>query len=381
MRILYLITTPDHGGAQVNVLDLISGWSDWTESILVTGAEGFLTEEGRRIGADVRIIPELVRPVRPGKDWRAYRAIRRLIRTVKPDLIHCHSSKAGLIGRLAASAEAIPVVFTVHGWAFERGISLPWRIAGLLSEHFASRFCNDQHIITVAEADRTLAAAKGVQPPGRMTTVHNGIPDVDFRATPGDAETPIVIMVARFFQQKDHDTLLKAMAGIDVPYKVTFVGDGPRMDRVKDLAGQLGISDAIAFLGDRRDVPELLADSHVFVLSSLWEGFPISILEAMRAGLPVVSSDVGGVRESVTHGQTGFLTPATDVGALREHVGHLLRRPELRSQMGRAGRRAFEERFGKRQMLEKTAQVYGKLLGDKVVGELLDYRSPAEGEP
>lgn len=372
MRILYLITTPDHGGAQVNVLDLLSGWSEQAESILATGTEGFLTEEARALGIEVLIVPELVRPIRPVRDWRAYRAIRRLIRTVRPELVHCHSSKAGFLGRLAADAEGVPAVFTVHGWAFEHGISFPWRMTGLLSEHFASRFCSRQHIITVAEADRMLAAAKGVQPFDRMTTVHNGIPDTPFQADPGSGDPPGIIMTARFFQQKDHDTLLSALSEIEAPFSVTFVGDGPRMDRVKDLAAQLGIDGSVAFLGNRRDVPELLARSHIFVLSSLWEGFPISILEAMRAGLPVVASDVGGVNESVEHEQTGFLTRPKDVADVRARVEQLLRDPDLRRRMGERGRSAFEEKFGKRQMLRKTAAVYARLLGSEATDGLVN---------
>jgi len=364
VRILYVITTPDHGGAQVNVLDLLSGWSDEIDCILATGSEGFLTAEARRIGIEVRILPHLVRPVRLASDWQAYRAIRSLIREVEPDLVHCHSSKAGLIGRMAACAEKIPVVFTVHGWAFENGISAPWRLTGLLSEHFAARICRNQHIITVAEADRLLAIQKNVQPADRMTTVHNGIADTEERADPARGDTPTLIMVARFFDQKDHDTLLRALKGIDSPFKMLLVGDGPRLDEVASHVREMGLADRVEILGNRRDVPSLLAGSHAFVLSSLWEGFPISILEAMRAGLPVVASDVGGVRESVIDGETGFLTVPRDEVGLRDAITKVLADPDLRARMGRAGRAHFTSNFGKHQMLEKTLAVYRQLLRD-----------------
>jgi len=362
VRILYVITTPDHGGAQVNVLDLLSGWTEEVDSILATGSEGFLTAEARRIGIDVRLLPHLVRPVRLASDWRAYRSIRSLIREVKPDLVHCHSSKAGLIGRMAASAEKVPVVFTVHGWAFEHGISAPWRLTGLLSEHFAARVCRNQHVITVAEADRILAMRKKVQPADRMTTIHNGIADTDERADPAHGDPPTLIMVARFFDQKDHNTLLRALKGIDAPYRMLLVGDGPRLEEVTSLVADLGLTDRVELLGNRRDVPTLLAGSHAFVLSSLWEGFPISILEAMRAGLPVVASDVGGVQESVIDGETGFLTKPRDESGLREAISKILADPDLRARMGRAGRAHFAASFGKEQMLEKTQAVYRALL-------------------
>jgi glycosyltransferase involved in cell wall biosynthesis len=300
------------------------------------------------------------------KDWKAYRAIRRLIRSTEPDIVHCHSSKAGLIGRLAACAENVPVVFTVHGWAFENGISLPWRMTGLVSEHLVSRLCRNQHVITVAEADRRLAIQKRVQPLSRMTTVHNGVPDTHLRAKPGEGDPPTLVMVARFFEQKDHDSLLRALDGIDLPYRMLFVGDGPRMETVRKLAGEIGLLDRVEFLGDRHDVPELLAGAQVFVLSSLWEGFPISILEAMRAGLPVIACDVGGVDESVIEGETGFLVEPRDVDGLHRAIKRLLGDPELRLTLGAGGRKLFEDRFGKAQMLEKTSIVYQALLGTEI---------------
>ena len=364
MRILYVITTPDHGGAQVNLLDLMSGWSDRVESILATGAEGFLTEEARKLGIDTRVVPELVRPVRLVTDWQAYRALRRLIRATKPDIVHCHSSKAGLIGRMAACAERVPVVFTVHGWAFEHGIATPWRIMGLLSEHFVARICRNQHVITVADADKGLAITKNVQPAERMTTVHNGIPDVPLRASPEAGDPPTIIMVARFFEQKDHDTLLRAIAGLEGAFTLSLVGDGPRLEQVAALSRELGLADRVAFLGDRNDVPDLLARAHLFVLSSLWEGFPISILEAMRAGLPVVATDVGGVRESVIEGETGYLTNPRDVDGVRRALATLLGDANLRKRLGGAGRQLFVDHFGKRQMLVRTASVYAGLIGE-----------------
>ena len=120
----------------------------------------------------------------------------------------------------------------------------------------------------------------------------------------------------------------------------------------------------VDFLGDRSDVPTLLANSQVFALGSNWEGLPISILEAMRAGLPVVASDVGGVREEVVEGQTGFLFPPGDVGAARDRIGSLLADPTLRNRMGAAGRRRYEELFSLEHMLEKTLAVYRMILGD-----------------
>jgi glycosyltransferase involved in cell wall biosynthesis len=368
VRILYVITTPDHGGAQVNLLDLLSGWPEGIERIVATGEEGFLTEEARKIGVDVVIIPHLSRPLRPIHDVLAYREIVTVIEERQPDLVHCHSSKAGLLGRLAATSVGVPAVFTVHGWAFEDGIWWFQRTIGRMAEFLAAKICRDQHVITVAEADRLLAIDRDVIESERMTTIHNGIED-DLRvADPSFPGTATIVMVARFSDQKDHETLFKALAGVAEPFRMMLVGDGPLFESTHNLAKEVGVASQVEFLGNRQDVPDILAGAQIFVLSSHWEGFPISILEAMRAGLPVVATDVGGVSEAVIDGETGFVTPPRDAEALGNAVQQLLSDPESRDSMGKKGRQRFVEHFGKEQMLAKTAKVYADLVNADVDG-------------
>ena len=217
MRILYLITTPDHGGAQVNLLDLVSGWPNGIECIVATGAEGFLTESARNLGVEVVILPNLVRELSPLRDIRAYREISALIRDRAPDLVHCHSSKAGMLGRLAAGGAGVPSVFTVHGWAFEEGISRMRRFVGRVAEFLTARLCQNQHVITVAEADRQLAIEINVIDSGRMTTIHNGIKDDLRLADPAFPGVATIVTVARFSEQKDHESLLRALAEVAEP--------------------------------------------------------------------------------------------------------------------------------------------------------------------
>ena len=370
MRILYIITTPDHGGAQVNLLDLISGWPKGIECIVATGEEGFLTDEARKLNVDVQILQRLVRPVSPLNDLLAYRDMVTLIRQTAPDLVHCHSSKAGLLGRLAANTAGVPVVFTVHGWAFEDGISWFQRTIGRIAEFAAARICRNQHVITVAEADRELAIERNVIDAERMTTIHNGIPDDGRQADPDFPGTATMVMVARFSDQKDHETLFKALAGVAEPFKMLLVGHGPLFDSTRRLAKEMGVASQVDFLGNRQDVPDILAGSQIFILSSHWEGFPISILEAMRAGLPVVATGVGGVSEAVVDGETGFVTPPRDAEALGNAIQQLLSDPQLRESMGSEGRKRFVDHFGKDQMLRKTAKVYSDLVGASVAKPL-----------
>ena len=171
-------------------------------------------------------------------------------------------------------------------------------------------------------------------------------------------------MVARFSEQKDHALLLNAVRDIDIrDIKVQLVGDGPLLPNIKSLAESLNIGDRVQFLGNRRDVPELLTHSDIFVLTSKWEGFPITILEAMRAGLPVICSDVGGCSEAIKDGENGFLVPRGDGVVLANRLKQLIKDKDLRYKMGQKGRMSFEKCFTVEKMAEKTERIYREIIG------------------
>jgi glycosyltransferase involved in cell wall biosynthesis len=198
-----------------------------------------------------------------------------------------------------------------------------------------------------------------------VVTVHNGMPDTPSLPLAGpNGKTVRMTMVARFQEQKDHALLLGALSGLtDLPWELDFIGDGPLQPAVEAQARRLGIDGRVNFLGLRRDVAERLAHSQLFVLATRWEGFPYTILEAMRAGLPVVASDVGGVQEAVAHGETGYLVPRGDEPALRQRLSEVLTSPELRRRLGAAGRQRFEGTFTFDRMIDKTAAVYHEAAG------------------
>ncbi|MFP4453989.1 MAG: glycosyltransferase, partial [Desulfobacterales bacterium] len=173
-----------------------------------------------------------------------------------------------------------------------------------------------------------------------------------------------IAMVARLDEQKDHDTLFSALSNLkNYNWTLDLIGDGPREHMLRKHTKRLGLDNRVNFLGLRNDVEALLAKSHIFVLSTKWEGFPRSILEAMRAGLPVIASDVGGVKEAVKNGETGYLVPRMGSDVLCDRIKTLLGSPEQRKQMGLAGRRSFEEKFLFERMAEKTLGVYKQLAG------------------
>jgi len=365
VKIVYLITLSEpFGGAQVHVRDLARAFRDRRYEVQVlVGSEGTFTEQLRASGIPVMKLRHLVRPLHPAEDPRAFLEVREALRALRPSVVSTHSSKAGWIGRAAARSLGIPVLFTAHGWAFTEGVPALQRSIYWLAERLAAPLSSK--VITVSEHDRHLAIRLGVLPARKVVTVHNGMPDVPETLRAGPEREPVrMTMVARFQEQKDHGLLLAALGGLkDVLWELEFIGDGPLQATVEAQARRLGLAERVRFLGLSRDVEQRLAESQLFVLASRWEGFPYTVLEAMRAGLPVVGSDVGGVGEAVLHGETGFLVPRGDEEALRYRLSELLASADLRRRLGRAGRQRFEATFTFERMLDKTAAIYHAVAG------------------
>jgi glycosyltransferase involved in cell wall biosynthesis len=364
VKIAYIVTRADPiGGAQVHVRDLASALlKHGHQPIVVTSGSGAYTEGLLAAGVQTITLGTLRVAINPFRDLRALREVRALLKTLRPDLVSTHSSKAGILGRLAARTLGIPVVFTAHGWAFTPGI--PSRQAFLYSwiERLAAPLASK--IITVSEFDRQLALTRGVVSADKVVTIHNGMPDIgpELRADPSRSP-PRLAMIARFEPQKDHPTLFHALAGLrQEPWRLDLIGDGPLLPEAKELGRRLGLAERIQFWGQRMDVAARLAEAQVALLISNWEGFPRSILEAMRAGLPVISSAVGGTAESVQDGETGFTIRRGDVESLRQRVKQLLGDPDLRARMGRSGRKRYEQHFTLSHTVEKTLAVYREIV-------------------
>ncbi len=364
MKIVQIITRSDAiGGAHVHVRDLsLALLREGHQVTVLVGQEGPFTEELRDKGIPCRTLRYLVRPISPIVDVRGVLELRHVLTELTPDLVCAHSSKAGWLGRLAARTLGIPSVFTVHGWAFTDGVPGRKRMIYALAERLAAPL--GQRIITVSDFDRELALRCRMAPPKKLVTVHNGVPGIapSLRADPV-LQPPRLIMVARFEKPKDHTTLLRALARLrEIVWHLDLVGDGPLIGSVREEARRLGIQGRVRFWGARQDVAEILSQGQIFVLVSNYEGFPLTILEAMRAGLPVVASDVGGVKEAVVDGETGFLIPRGDEDALRDTLLRLLLDTDLRAKMGTAGRLRYQEHFTFERMLEKTVRVYREVL-------------------
>jgi glycosyltransferase involved in cell wall biosynthesis len=360
MKILYLITRAERGGAQVHVLDLLTNLPPECRPVLGTGEPGFLSEQAAKLGIPVRIIPDLVQPIRPLKDLKALAGIVRLIREERPDVVHAHTSKAGLLARLASRLTGTQVVFTAHTWSFTEGVPRAQRWFAIPLERLTGALGGA--IINVSQANMDLALRKRVARPKNLTRIWNGVVDTPLRANPGLREPITLVMTARFAPQKDHLLLLEALAGVEGRWRLVLAGDGPMRHMAEQATARLALNERVDFLGDCDDVPRLLADADIFVLATKWEGLPLSILEAMRAGLPVIATNVGGIAETVTDGVTGYLTQPGNVAQMRDRIQELIASKELLRSMGYEGRRRFEQDFRMDMMIRKTLIVYREVM-------------------
>jgi glycosyltransferase involved in cell wall biosynthesis len=364
MNIAFVITRADAiSGATVHVRDMSKALiaRGHRATVVVSGA-GAVTREFDLSGIPYVSVRHLRRSVNPLRDVLAVREMVRTIRRLNPDVVSAHTAKAGCIARMACAHLKVPVLYTPHGWAIGDRIS---RLQGFLYRHVERRTAPlSAAIVNVSEYELRLATHHRVGSPGLHHVIHNGMPDIApmLRADPRRQPCRIV-MVARFEEPKDHATLLAALAGLrQLPWQLDLVGDGPLEAAIRARAESLGVAGRVHFRGACA-VADVLAQAQIFVLSSRSEGFPRSILEAMRAGLPVVASDAGGVAEAVRDGQTGYVVPRQSTDAMRGALETLIRDPFRRAAFGAAGRRDYEAKFTFGRMFERTVAIYEQVTG------------------
>jgi glycosyltransferase involved in cell wall biosynthesis len=335
-RLLILITLSELGGAQTAVSLLLPGLVDRFEVTVAAQGCGPLCDAAEAAGVRYVELAHIRRPIHPWQDVLGLVELVRLCRRLRPDIVHAHSSKVGVLGRLAAWLASVPVrVYTVHGWSFAAYDGLLGRVY-LRLERLMRPLTTA--VVCVAEATRRQGLAARACDPSRSVVIHNAVEVGSFGARVESTGPPRIVSVGRFAYPKDFATLLESLTLLDADYHVALVGDGPDRAEVAAAAEARGLSDRVELLGAQSNVAELLARSGVFVLSSRSEGFPVSILEAMAAGLPVVATDVGGVAEAVTDGETGILVPAADPQALAGALEGLVADVDLRRRLGAAGR-------------------------------------------
>lgn len=376
IRVAHVITRMIIGGAQETVL-LAAALADRSrfDPVVVTGpqtgSEGSLHEQAAARGVEVFIVPELVRQVDVRRDLAIVPTLTAVFKRLGAQVVHTNSSKAGIVGRVAARRAGVPrIVHTVHGWPFHQhqraAVAHVWKVLERRTAPLADR------LVVVADADRVKGLAAGIGRPDQYETVRSGLElslyaaDAAVRAAVrAELELPqdavVLGAVNRLSPQKDPLSLLRALA---VPLRrhpnarLLLVGDGPLRPAVEALVTELGLSSQVVAVGLRTDVPRLLAAMDVFVSASLWEGLPRTVLQAMATGLPVVATAADGILDIVVDGQTGLLAepgrPA-DLGAATLRV---LEEPCLGPALAREAAYRLPE-FDAHEMVRRLERIYG----------------------
>ena len=379
VTVAHVITRLDVGGAQATAVRTCALLDrDRYRPLLVCGSDagsgGSMMPDAEQAEVEVVRMPSLVAPIRPGADVRALRHLTRLLVRRRVAVVHTHSSKAGAIGRLAAHRADRPVVHTVHGWSFHEGQRPAVRAGYLAIERWLSSRTDAWVVVTptdqelgldvgIGQADRYHLVRSGIGMPAPATAeVRERI-----RREQGWSDREVVLVaVGRLAPQKDPLTLLDALARVVPAYphvRLALVGDGPLRDAVASRVTELGLQDHVQAVGVRSDVFDLLAGADGYVSSARWEGLPRTVLEAVAMGVPVVTTDVGGVRDIIEDGVSGLLVPSADPDALATMLKCVLDAPVAAASRAAIARQSIGE-FDEQVMATRTMAIYDAVRRD-----------------
>lgn len=378
MRIVHIITRLIVGGAQENTLLSCEGQHDRGHDVtLITGPpigpEGSLMDRATSRGYRVETLDAMRRAILPGKDWRTYRSLIRRLGELKPDVVHTHSSKAGIIGRWAAHKARVPmIVHTIHGLAFTASTH---RAVNGFYKWLERRTAPITHrIVCVADAMRDQSLAAGIGRAEQYVTVYSGMDTRPFiesarardavRSRLGIADGDVVVgTIARLFYLKGHDDLLEMAPGLCSQYpnlRFLWIGDGLLRRQFEAQIAAMNLSHRFILTGlvPPTQIPELTSAMDILIHPSRREGLARALPQGQLAGCPVVTYDIDGNREGLIDGQTGFCVPAFDRDRLRGALVELLADPERRRHMGARGREFALARFDANVMVDALDRVY-----------------------
>jgi glycosyltransferase involved in cell wall biosynthesis len=386
IKVLRVIARLNIGGPAIHVVLLSAGLNrDRFESMLVSGrenpGEGSMLDYAQSHGVQPVLIPEIIGEFSLGpRELQALVRLYRLMRQERPQVVHTHTAKAGFVGRLAARLARVPVVVhTFHGHVLQ-GYYSP-RKTQLLRRMERGLAGLTDGIIAVSEQVKRDLVTYGVAAADRIRVISLGLelePFLHKSRSPGGFRRELrlhggerlVGIVGRMFPIKNHRLFLEAAALVareDPAARFVLVGDGTLRPVLERQAQESGIADRVIFIGWRRDLPEIYADLDVLAVTSNNEGTPVSAIEAMAAGCPVVATHVGGLPDLISEGETGYLVPPGNAGAVATAVLRVLRQPEMARGVGEAARKAALERFSAQRLITDMEQLYLELLGRKRV--------------
>lgn len=373
-KIAHVITeSQPFGGAQRNTLLTLKGLArDGYDAELVCGPGGPLIPAANAIGVRVYEIPDLVRSISPWKDYRAFLSLYRLFQARRYQIVHTHSTKAGVLGRMAARWARVPtIIHTVHSVPpLELNGRLRSRIYFAL-ERWVGSFTHN--LICVGELFRQEVSAWKVVPDEKLLTIYSGIDFPSYVPRRTAAETkqqlgvqqawPIIGCIGRLTEQKAQHFLIEAVALLKDKYprvQLILVGDGELRPFLEKRIGDLALSRYVLLLGERDDVADLLNVFDIYAMSSRWEGVGRALTEAMYRALPIVATSVNGVKEMILHEETGLVTPPCDPEALASAVDRLTSDRELAQRLGANAQQKAEALMDGQHMISAIEELYAK---------------------
>jgi glycosyltransferase involved in cell wall biosynthesis len=383
VRLLHIVGESRYGGAARIILRLgqVAQAEGWQVDILTT--DPVFQQAVKQHGLGLVNLNVIRREIRPVWDLRGLVRLTSFLHSEPYRIVHTHTSKAGFVGRLAARLAGVPVIIhTAHGFAFHEDSPASVRRFYSALERLASRWCD--RIVSVSEFHRTWAIELGMCHPRRIVAIPNGIAEAvrnrkvglpEVRREMGARHGDLVILsMARLAPDKGLEYLIEAAAILPRTgrrIRIMIAGDGPQRERLEQLAGRLGVTDRVVFLGFREDVGDLLAASDLVVLPSLREGLSIALLEAMAAGKPIVATTIGSQREVASRADMALLVPPADTLALSQAIVRLSCDEALMARLGASARALYESRYTENRMLQSYRQLYFDLLHAKFPAEAL----------
>lgn len=375
-KLLHILGSSAFGGDSVLVLEMGRAAREAGFEVDVLATDPVFQDRIRQEGLGLIDLDVIRREVRPFWDTRGLLRLTRFLRDSSYAVVHTHTSKPGIVGRLAATRAAVPViVHTVHGFAFHEETSRLPRLVYTAIERRASHWCD--LIVTVSEHHRAVALHMGIGAPGKVVAIPNGVPvsrtEVSrpvetVRAELGIGDRLMVLSTGRLAEQKGLEYLIRAvpLLGTTADHvRVVMAGDGPLRDELGALITELGVEEVVVLLGFRSDIGDLLAAADVVALPSLWEGLSISLLEAMAAGKPIVTTSIASNAEVTGNGRAAVLVPPKDPAALADALVDLVAVPARRRELGDIARVEQANRFGMQPMLQAYLDQYSRLLREK----------------
>jgi len=374
-KVAAIITKLELGGAQEIVIYITENLSrDRYSPILISGCGGILDGEVKN-NPKIKpfFIPELIREVNPIKDAITLMKIWRFLKSERVDLVHTHSSKAGILGRWAAHFAGVPHIFhTYHGFGFNEYQKWWIRKAFIWLERVTARITD--RLIVVSSENVKKGMANRIGKEGQYEVIHCATNikafseiKIDFdqkkREFGIDPESPVVAMIACFKPQKapqDFIFLAHRVSQVLPSTRFLLVGDGELRSKVEELIGRFKLKGKVILTGWRRDVPEIMQIIDVLVLTSLWEGLPIVFAEAMASGKPVVATAVDGAKEAIIEGVNGFLVEPHNIEKFAERIIRLIKDRNLAQKMGSEGRKMVYPTFDFAHMLKRIKALYEK---------------------